>query len=257
MTTLPSIGLRLDYTVQTFDIDRRRRMTLAALVRQMQEAAMQNVMGLKVSVWDMEAEHLSWVLLRKNLNVERLPLVGEKLSIVTYPAGFEKVFTYRDFKVYDENEKLIATSSTTWLLLDTQTRRMTRIPDFVLAFAPQIPPPEDCLPRAKTNVPKLERVDASLPFRTNFHDLDFNGHLNNVFYIQWMLETLPDEVLENGHFRSLDIQYKVESHWKDEVLAERQDLDGGKFATRLVRQSDGKELAVGVFRGNWGTGELT
>ena len=62
------------YTVQTYDIDKRRRMTVAALVKEMQETAMQNVMEMKVSVWDMEAQNISWVLLRKNLRINRLPV---------------------------------------------------------------------------------------------------------------------------------------------------------------------------------------
>ena len=239
----PAIGISLPYIVQTYDIDRHRKMTVAALVRQMQEAAMQNVMELKVSVWDMEEQHFSWVLLRKNLKVNRIPLVGEKLQIVTFPSGFDRVFTYRDFYVYDEKGESVATSSTTWLLLDTHTRRMVRIPDFVLAYTPQIPPAEDCLPRAQVNLPTFEEVNSALTFRTGFHDLDFNGHLNNVFYIQWMLETLPDDILAKGELKSLSIQYKVEAHWKEEVASEMQVISENQFLHVLKRKKDGKELA--------------
>ncbi len=234
------------YTVQTYDIDKRRRMTVAAMIKQMQEAAMQNVMELKVSVWDMEAQHISWVLLRKGIRINRLPMIGESLKIYTCPTGFEKVFTFRDYKVFDESGELIAFSSSSWLLLDTRTRRMSRIPSYILEFEKDMPPASECLPRPSVKLPIMERVDYSSPFRVYWHDLDFNGHLNNVYYLQWMLETLPDELLENGTLRSFDIQYKVEGHWKDEIISETQQYEEERFLHRLKLKDSGKELAVGM-----------
>ena len=236
----------LPYTVQTYDIDKRRRMTVAALVKQMQEAAMQNVMEMKVSVWDMEEQGISWVLLRKNLRINRLPMIGEQLKIYTCPTGFQRVFTFRDYKVFDEKGDLIAHSSSSWLLLNTQTRRMSRIPDWILEFEKQMPPAEECLARPSVKLPVMEQPELASNFRVYWHDLDFNGHLNNVYYLQWMLETTPDELLENGTLKAFDIQYKVEGKWKDEIVSEAQPLDGNRFLHRLRLAKDGKELAIGL-----------
>lgn len=243
------LSYNLPYTVQTYDIDKRRRMTVAALVKQMQEAAMQNVMEMKVSVWDMEADHLSWVLLKKKLRINRLPMIGERIRFYTCPTGFQKVFTFRDYKVFDENDELIAYSSSSWLLLDTQTRRMKRIPPHILAFEKDMPPLSEQLVRPDFKIPVLTQIDHSTNFRVNWHDLDFNGHLNNVYYLQWMMESLPDDLLENGTLKAFDIQYKVESNWKDQTLCESQQLENGQFIHRLVHEETGKELAVG--RSEW------
>lgn len=236
----------LPYTVQTYDIDKRRRMTVAALVKQMQEAAMQNVIEMKLSVWDMEDQHISWVLLRKGMRINRLPMIGEKLKIYTCPTGFEKVFTFRDYKVFDEKGTLIAFSSSSWLLLNTQTRRMSRIPDWILEFEKDMPPSAECLARPSIKLSPLQKADITSSFRVYWHDLDFNGHLNNVYYIQWMLETVPDEFLDQGTLLSFDIQYKVEGKWKDRIISETQQLGDNRFLHRLKLASDGKELAIGM-----------
>jgi len=235
----------LDYTVQTYDIDKRRRMTVAALVKQMQEAAMQNVIEMKVSVWDMETEHISWVLLRKNLRIGRLPMIGEKIKIHTCPSGFERVFTFRDYKIFNEAGEMIAHSSSSWLLLDTDTRRMSKIPAHILEFEKSMLPAELCLPRPNLKLPVLNRVDITQKFRVGWHDLDFNGHLNNVFYLQWMLETVPDAVINEGTLKEFDIQYKVEGQWKGLIVAETQKLDDKNYLHRLVPFGGGKELALG------------
>ena len=237
-----------DYTVQTYDIESRRRMTVAALVKLMQEAAMQNVIEMKLSAWDLEPQHISWVLMRKSMKIQRLPLIGERVKVITYPAGFEKFFTYRDYKVLDENGRTIAYSSSTWLLMDTLSRRMARIPAFILEFAKDMPPLSLCLPRPATKMPQFETPEMALPFRVNWHDLDFNGHLNNVFYIQWMLEALPDDVLNSATLKKFDIFYKQEAHWKEELISEVQQLGNHCFLHRLVRKEDGKEMALAESR---------
>lgn len=244
-----ALSYTLPYTVQTYDIDKRRRMTVAALVKQMQEAAMQNVIEIKLSVWDMEAQHISWVLLRKNLRINRLPMIGEKLRFFTSPTGFQKVFTFRDYKVFDEKGDMIAYSSSSWLLLNTQTRKMSRIPANILAFEKDMPPPEACLKRPNTKFPVINQIDHQSNFRVNWHDLDFNGHLNNVYYFQWMMETLPDDLLEKGTLKAFDIQYKVEGQWKDELVSSTQQIGAQTFLHRLALKNNDKELALG--RSEW------
>ncbi len=243
LSHLYPLGYEETFTIRAYEIDSRRKATPAALVRLMQEAAMQNVIQLKLSVWDLEPHQISWVLMRLNLRINRLPNMGEQIRILTYPAGFEKVFTHRDYRVFDADNNLIAYSSTTWLLMDTHTRRMSRIPDFILKYNEQMPPEADYLPHPTDQLPKLERTDRRKTYEVNWHDLDFNMHLNNTLYLQWMLETVSDEVLENGYLKELDILFRMEARWKEIIAAELQKMDQQQFLHRLLRTSDGKELA--------------
>lgn len=243
------LGYAEDFTIRAYEIDSRKQATPAALVRLMQEAAMQNVIRLKLSVWDLEPLQISWVLMRLNLRINRLPKLGEQIRILTYPAGFEKVFTHRDYRVFDADNNLIASSSSTWLLMNTQTRRMARIPDFILQYNNQMPPEADYLAHATDHLPKLERLDVRKTYEVNWHDLDFNSHLNNTLYIQWMLETVEDQVLQTGYLKELDILFRMEALWKEVIHAQLQKIDHQTFLHRLVRASDDKELAT--MRSRW------
>lgn len=232
-----------EYQIRTYEIDSRKQATVTALVKLMHETAMQNVIDMKLSVWDLEPRQISWVLMKKYVNIDRLPRLGEKITVETYPAGFEKFFTFRDYKVYDAGGRLIAHSGSTWLLMDTLIRRMTRIPDFILEYGPAIETYGDFLPRPQGKLPAMERVDHRLGFRVYWHDLDFNQHLNNTYYVQWMLEAVPPHLLQSGQLRSLDILYRLECHWQQEVIAETQQLNEGEFLHRLVLAEDGREVA--------------
>lgn len=230
------------FTIRTYEIDNRKQATVPALVKLMHEAAMQNVIDLKLSVWDLEPHQISWVLMRKNMLIHQLPQLGEQIKVVTHCAGFEKYFTYRDYKIYNQADELLAAAASTWLLMDTVKRRMARIPDFIQAL--ECPPEAACLPRPKNKLPKFEVAHLTKKFTVGWYDLDFNQHLNNVFYLQWILETVPDALLQHGQLKRIDIIYKLECQWKEAIVCETQIVAEGHLLHRLVRVSDGKQLSL-------------
>lgn len=232
------------FTVRTYDIDHQKRITIPALVKSMHEAAMQNVIHLNLSVWDLEPHHISWVLMRKQLHIKRFPILGESLKVHTQPAGFEKFFTYRDYKVFDQADELIAYSSSTWLLMNTQLRKMARIPDFILEMRPFMPPQEVCLERPLQKLPKFGTPQFTQSFEVGWHDLDFNQHLNNIYYTQWMLEAMPDHYLGERKLDRMDIIYRAEARWKEKIVAETEQISNDQFSHRLLRAADQKELAL-------------
>ena len=239
-----SVKFRGAFTIRTYEVDQNKIATVPALIQLMHEAAMQNVINLKLSVWDLEEKHLSWALMRKNTIIHRLPHLGETIFIETYPTGFERLITYRDYKVYDQQGELIAQTSSAWLLMDTQKRKMVRIPDFLYDF--ELPNPKEYLPRPTFRAPKFERSDQNHVYTVNWFDLDFNGHLSNVNYVRWLLETMNDEHLQKGTLKELSVAYKLECRWKEEVIAETQELTANSFMHRLKRKSDNKELALAL-----------
>lgn len=199
---------RVDFNVGAYAIDARKRLTVPALIRLMQEAAMINVIRIQLSVWDLEQYAVSWVLLFMYVDVYRLPVLGEDLQVLTFPSGMDRLYTYRDFKVYDAAGELVAQASSTWLLMDTKRRRPTRLPQLILDAEPYLPSPEHRLPRPDFKLePTTELAGEPLDFRVGYHDLDFNHHLNNVRYVPWMLESVPQEVLAERELERMELQY--------------------------------------------------
>jgi len=227
------IGEVFDYTIKAYDIDAHKRATPLALIRAMHEAAMQNVIRLGISVWDLEPENLAWVLMSKYVQFERLPVLGEKIKIITQPSGFEKVFTYRDYKILDETGNTLLYSASTWLLMNTQTRRMTRIPEHIRRLEKDIPATEHCLPRCDVKFKKLEQIDAQENIKVGWHDLDFNGHANNVQYVRWMLEPLG-EVLKKQQLKRLEIQFRAECRWQEVLTTAIQKEKGERYLHQLL-----------------------
>lgn len=247
---IPPFGYEETFRIRTFEIDNTKQATVPALVQLMQEAAMQNVIEINLSVWDLEPHNISWVLLRKNLKILRLPILGEKIRIITYPAGFERFFTYRDYKVFDENNDVLAYSSTAWLLMDVETRRMTRIPDFIKNIGNLMQANAEIgLERPGIKVDFTpEKTDFSKHSEVNYFDLDFNNHLGNVHYLNRILDVLPASFLTDHTPENLDILYRAEALLGDKLVSEAEQISDTEFLHQL-KSAEGKELMSA--RTNW------
>ncbi|RMF24087.1 MAG: hypothetical protein D6765_12200 [Bacteroidetes bacterium] len=248
MEHCPQLGWEGWFEIRTSEIGYGKALTLPALVQLMDEGAMQNVLELGLSVWDLEPLAVSWVCLRKHLEVQRLPLLGEKLRILTYPAGFEPPYTFRDYRAFDEQGTCIAWASSAWTLLNTRTRRLAPLPDFIRALEKDMPPPQHRLPRPPKRKPPTFPLTPTRSFRIGWFDLDFNSHLNNVHYLRMVLEAFDADFLRTHRLESLDLTYKLEGEWGEVISSEVGVLGKGHFAHGLRRRSDEKVLAFGESR---------
>lgn len=234
------------YTVASYDIDAFRRMTVPALMRVLNEAAMQHVLKLKLSVFDLEPHQISWVLLRLEININRLPTLREELFIMTNPSGFERVFTYRDYRVMDAKGEVIVEAATTWVLFNTETRRPTRIPAWIMERAPNsetLP----ALPRPASKLDDWIGSSFSYPLKVGWHDLDFNWHLNNTHYLRFMLDGIPADVLKKYRPSYIQLHYQTEAGLGDQLTVETADITDTLFQHRLLRDSQILAIAESIW----------
>ncbi|OMP07856.1 Acyl-ACP thioesterase [Corchorus olitorius] len=78
-------------------------------------------------------------------------------------------------------------------------------------------------------------------------DLDMNHHVNNVKYVRWMLETIPDKFLESHQLSSIILEYRRECGSSDIVESLCQpDEDGtAAFANGFAVQHKTVDLSPG------------
>ncbi len=230
------------YQVRAYEVDPFKQVTIFTLANYLQEAAGINAAHLNISVADLQAKGLTWVLMRLKLTVDRYPLHQEEVQVKTYPAGFEKYYVNRDFQVRDAQGHLIAHATSVWLVIDLEKRSMISVPDFIRKVP--LPAEIEFYPRAKGKLPKMEEPFSTREFRVGWHDLDVNHHVNNAYYVQWVIECLPEVYLREHQLHTLDMIYRAESLWGDQISGKVAQLeDRQHLLHRLERISDGKELA--------------
>jgi len=192
-------------------IDRSDRLTLSAVFQFFQEAAISHAENLGVGREDMAKTGQVWILSRMSVLVDRRPNYRETITVRTWPRGGEKLFAIRDFDILGKNGSAAISARSAWVILDMEKRRPLR-PQSVMDALPQneginaLPP--DCAgPSGLEERGNLQKAGERTALYT---DIDYNGHVNNVRYIQWIEDTLGPQVLESAEKMRLDINYMNE-----------------------------------------------
>ena len=216
MYTMSTVKYEGHYQIRADEVTPDKRMKVPALIKLMQEGSMQNSLQKGFSVWDLEPDNISWVLLRKKLVINNYPILGDRVIVATYPIVTEKVLAYRDYKVYNESgENLLAYASSTWTLINLKTRKLERIPKKFHHL--KAPKEEEILDPPASKINRPNRIDFQKSFNANWFDTDWNDHVNNVFFIKCMIESSPVEFLKNKVIKELVYHIRSESLLGDQL----------------------------------------
>lgn len=219
---------KVTFTVPAYGVDASKRLSIPHLIEQLQESALLSTRKLGVSVNELEPHKLAWVLLGQRVEIIRRPQLGEVCTVITAPTGLGSVLTYRDFHLLDESATPIARATTTWMLMETERRKMTRLPQWITEMLTDLPPESVYLPRAAHKLKPPTEPEMIRTFRVGFHELDYNGHLTNPVYPRWMLEGLPEAVLRRDAPVILHLQYAREACYGDHLSVARSGDPAGR-----------------------------
>lgn len=231
------------YRIRITEVDAHSKLTIPALNGLLQEMAWRHSVVAKVSVHELSAQHhISWVLSRLKIWINRLPNYDETITIKTYVQDIDKYFYHRDFKLFDAAGNEIVRANSVWGLMDIVRRRITSVPDWMRAITPT-DTQEKPVEKVSGKIVPLNQVDTERHFDIRWHDIDSNQHVNNTKYVEWLLESIPTDILNNGDLKTIDIVFKNESIFGDKITTQSQAIEKG-FIHRILNQN-GQELVIG------------
>ncbi len=203
------------FVVRTNFVDIHKELHLYSLVNMLQDLAARHADTLGFG-WDFLSKHSwFWVLTRLRIDILRHPQWKEKITVRTWPKGHDALSSYRDFIFYDAQDNPVIKATTTWIVLDRQTRRPVRMSQ---VFTEQLnlnkenaidqPAPKIRLPQDKHLISQLKVL---------YTDLDMNLHMNNANYVRKILDAYPLDFLKTHHPSQLILNFLKET-FHDETL---------------------------------------
>lgn len=229
------------FSIRTSEINHNKLLHPSALIQLMQEASMQHTIGMKVSVWDMEAIQGGWVLLKMEVRFFHYPILGQKVTVKTYPSGLDGYFTYRDYFMYDENENLCATASSMWTMMNTESRKMVKIP---FSFQSLVYESETPLDRPSKKLYPATISVQTTNVKVNYFHLDWNGHVNNVQLIKFIMESLDSSIHYNLSMETFNIQFKTEAKLHQELLLFNEAMSENQYRHSIRDKSTNRDIVI-------------
>ena len=241
------------YEVRGTDTDQRDRLHMHALFSLMQEAAALHAEHLGFGAEQFDPQGITWVLLRVSVRMDSFPAWKERFTIETWPSGTDRLYGLRDFRFFREDGTSAGAATTTWLVVDTATRRPRRfVPPAAEGETTAADTPVDrSLPFDAPKVDADEAMATANPVLRHVcraSDIDRNLHVNNTRYIAWCLDALQTAEVDSDPVVGIDMNYLSELRLSDEallfvgtpsdgaVLVEGRRSDGSPvFRARLLR----------------------
>lgn len=196
------------YNVEITDIGMDNKVSNLAFLRFLEKIGCAHSSNWGYGVNDIETKKKAWVLMDWELKVYKRPIYGDELTIKTWPRPLERhfLYTYRDFEIYQGNEK-VAIATSKWVLFDIEKNKICKISDDIV----KIYNPEEESVFEKKDIEKLKEPENStlaLEYKVKRADIDINKHMHNLNYLNLAYEALPEEIYFNEEKTMVKIMYK-------------------------------------------------
>jgi len=207
------------HRVVYYEADDTGHLTLAMLINLFVLVSEDQNTALELSPEYIHSLGVGWVVTQYHLQVNRLPRIGDHVTLKTRATAFNKYFAYREYWLLAEDGEQLAYGEGIWVTMSYATRKIATIPAAVMA--PYETAPVKRLPR----LPRPERLDLAAtsvakPYTVRYFDIDENGHVNNAHYFDWMLDALPAEWLRTHQATEVRIRFENEVKYGHQVTSE-------------------------------------
>lgn len=197
----------------------------------------------------LDREGRTWMILRTRMTIYNYAKWMDEFNVETWCQKGYKLYCPRAVRAFLDDGTPLFSSENLWIIMNMLRSRPERpeyiesrleeVKDKSLLFNPDFPKFPD----------KEEyrgRVFSDEKITINYYDYDYNRHVNNLSYINWMMLSFPPEYLDKYRPSFIDAEWKKQCHYEDILFArtiEKED-SSGEFLTIIYRLNDNKDMEV-------------
>ena len=219
--------------IPCYDTDASWRLKPASFMNYAQEAAGNHAVYLGFGYDDLIASNTAWILSRVHVEFPDAPRWREEITLTTWHKGLNRLFFLRDFVLTDNEGRARVKATTSWLVLNLETRRLVRDPKLMEEGTVCS---ENVIETAadKVQMPKDVEAEHVMDHVVAYSDVDMNAHANNAMYMQWAMDAVDYSVASSMAVKEFTINFNHETKAGDLVSI---------FKTK-IRQDDGLHIFV-------------
>lgn len=219
----------LDHTfdVGSCDMDMWGFMKPTVILNICQEAAYMHSTLLGFGYNTLVAMNLAWVLSRAKVEIERLPVWGERIRVRTWHKRESGLFGLRDYIFFDEELQPIIRATTSWLIINLATRRITRVDRVFGADKPLsvVACPHDAIEQEAPRLSMPEGAHSLEEHRVVYSDVDVNHHVNNAKYLEWACDNSAQQIGKERQLSSFCLNFNHEARFGESISLSGIDAD--------------------------------
>ena len=240
---------RYEFMAEPFHCDFSQRLFMGHLGNHMLNAADFHSSARGFGMNYLMTIQRSWVLSRLAIEMEEMPAQYERFTIETWVENAMKFFTSRNFCVSDGKGKVYGYGRSIWAMIDTETRQPTDIYSIDNGAINDWIVDDKLCPIEKGGRVKMSGNDELVrTIDVNYNDIDINGHVNSVKYIEHVLDLWDIAWYREHRLRRFEIAYVAEAHQGDKLDCYREQTALNEYCIRLVKTGPNDDKPVEVCR---------
>lgn len=224
-------------TTKSYFINRFGKLSTSFLFWQIQDIAWEHAEILGFGFDNLQKEQQFWVLSRLLVKINRRPKWGEKFTVETWPVGIDGLLALRDIRFIDEKGDTIIQATTSWLVLDLQTKRIKKLE------LDSIPLHKERSLDQNAGKVKAAKSEESIVFTPAlFNEIDVNQHFNSGRYLERIIDSYDFDFHEKMELVEFEVNFAKEGIPSDKLGVKKQIIDENNHICSVVRESDGADL---------------
>lgn len=183
--------------------------------------------------------HKTWVLSRLAIEMTDMPAAYEKFDVETWVESAMRYFTNRNFRISSPDDSMVyGYGRSVWAMIDTETRQPQNIMEIrdgeIMRY---IDAEKECPIGPLSRVKMSKDAELLRTIDTHYSDVDVNGHINSVKYIEHVLDLFPIDWYKTHRIKRFDIAYVAESYYGDQLKFYREKVDDNTFHIRICKSN--------------------
>ncbi|MBN2238040.1 MAG: hypothetical protein JW729_10795, partial [Bacteroidales bacterium] len=207
-----------EFELRYFEMNNSGQATPTTILTLLEETAADHCYSINHSLYQLVEQNVGWVLLSGKMQMDRYPNYKEKIVIRTWLSEYSSIKGVRENLIYDEQKNIIGRAKGLWVFFDIERRRPIRIFEDIKekwsSFA------EQCIiQNLSEKIESIAVADYTKKFKVNRYDTDMNKHVNNIRYLQWVMESIPEEIIDHYYLHSIDGRFISEAQYNDTIVS--------------------------------------
>jgi len=231
------------YELRYFEMNKYGEASPTTILTLLEETAAEHCYDIDNCLYKLEKQNIGWVLISGVIDMVRYPKYKEHISIRTWLSKYSLVKGYRENIIFDSSGNIIGKAKGIWAFYDIERRRPAPIFEDIKTKWGVNP---EISEEVNLDIIKIiENENPHLEFDIHKSDVDNNKHVNNIRYYHWLIESLPDEILDNYFLKRVNAKFYHEANLGEKIqVYTKNEMEQNIFLITMKSNMNNKLLAA-------------
>ncbi len=226
------------FVAEPFHVDFTGRLTMSALGNHLLNCAGFHAADRGFGMAALNDYHYTWVLSRLAIELDHMPHQYEKFTIQTWIENVYRLFTDRNFAILDGQGKPLGYARSIWAMISMGTRKPADLLSLhggnIIDYVCQ---DKDCPIDRPGKIIKVSEDHPAGEYRARYSDIDINGHVNSIKYIEHILDSFSMEMFKTKQIKRFEMAYSAESYYGDTLLFYRDEVKADEYDIEVKKNT--------------------